>query len=163
MKLMIKKSNKELRYKHIEAAVFAVAGVQPEAIRAFRARLRHLRNIGLPELPSSGSGKHIVYSRRQALEILIALQMENIGHKPQSAAIISQSIVRQSPYGQHQGNDCYVIASAPSEGRPEYKMMYGLVDAPKIMKSGPDIFTVVNVSALIRKLNMMFDRSPDNI
>lgn len=160
---MIEKRNEELRYKHVETALFAVAGVQPEAIGAFRGRLRHLRNIGLPELPSSGSGKHIVYSRRQALEILIALQLENIGHKPQSAAIISQSIVRQSPYGQHHGKDCYVIPSAPSEDLPEYKMMYGLVDVSKFMKSGPDIFTVVNVSALIRKLDIMLDRSLESI
>jgi hypothetical protein len=153
------KSNLALRYKHVEAALVDAAGVEPQAIDAFRARLRHLRNIGLPELPASGSGTHITYSRRQALEILIAIQLENIGHKPQSAAILSGSIVRQSPYGQHKGKDCYVIPSAPSENRAQYRIMDGIAEVPKYMKSCPEIFTVVNVSALVRRLDIALDRS----
>jgi hypothetical protein len=156
---MTAEGDEKLRYRQVEAALVAVIGVRPKAVGAFRARLRHLRNIGLPQLPASGSGKHIVYSRRQALEILIALRLESIGHKPQSAAIISQSIVRQSPYGQQRGKDCYVIPSASNTDSSEYKMMYGIVDVSRFMKSSPDMFTVVNVSALIRKLNMMLDRS----
>jgi hypothetical protein len=156
---MIETLDVELRYKNIETALIDVAGVEPKAIGSFRARLRHLRNIGLPKLPASGSGTHITYSRRQALEILIAVQLENIGHKPHSAAILAGSIVRQSPHGQHERRDCYVIPSAPTENRDEYKIMYGVEGVSKFMRASPDIFTVVNVSALVRRLDMALHRS----
>lgn len=156
---MNEKCDLELRYKHVETALVDVTGVQPNAIGAFRGRLRHLRNIGLPELPASGSGQHIAYSRRQALEMLIAIQLENIGHKPDSAAKLSQSIVRQSPYGQHQGKDCYIIPSAPNENRAEYRSMYGLAEVFRFMRASPEVFTVINVSALVRRLDVALGRS----
>ena len=53
--------------------------VKPKDIGAFRGRLRHLRNIGLPRLPKIGSGRAIDYSDRQALEMLLALELEDAG------------------------------------------------------------------------------------
>jgi hypothetical protein len=156
---MIEKTDVELRYKHVEAALADIAGVQAKDVGSFRGRLRHLRNIGLPRLPASGSGKHITYSRRQALEMMIAIELENIGHIAHRAAAISESVVRQSPYGQHEGKDCYVIPSPPSEERPKYTMLYGIDNVCKFMKSSPEIVTVVNVSALIRRLDAALDLS----
>jgi hypothetical protein len=156
---MIRPYNQELRYKHVETALVDVARVRPKAIGAFRGRLRHLRKIGLPELPAPGSGKHIAYSRHQALEMLIAIQLEDIGYTPDSAAQLSQSIVRQSPYGQHEGKDCYIIPSARSEDRAQYTTMYGITDVSEFMKSSPEVFTVINVSALVQRLNVALDRS----
>jgi hypothetical protein len=161
---MIKKYDVELRYKHVERALVDVERVPQKEIGAFRARLRHLRNIGCPALPASGSGTHITYSGRQTLEMLIAIELENSGHKPHSAATLAGSIVRQSPYGQHERKDCYVVPSAPSENQAEYKIMYGLEDVYKFMKrTNPRLFTAVNVSALVRELETALDRSVKGI
>jgi hypothetical protein len=145
-----------LRYKHVEAALAEVANVRPVDIGAFRAKLRHLRNIGLPRLPSPGSGLPIAYSRRQALEMLLAMELGNIGQAPKSAALLAQSITRQAPYGQHAGKDCYVVLS---EAKPGYTMAYGLSDLSKAMAIAPDIFLTINVSACVRKLDQAIDRT----
>jgi hypothetical protein len=159
LQIMIQKCDPEFRYKHVETALVDVTRVQPEALGAFRGRIRHLRNIGLPELPDSGSGKHIAYSRRQALEMLIAIQLENIGHKPDCAAKLSQSVVRQSPHGQHKRKDCYIIPSAPSQSLVQYNIMYGIAALSRFMESGSEVFTVINISALVRRLDVALDRS----
>ena len=149
----------DLRYKHVEAALVDVAGVKPKAIGAFRGKLRHLRNLGLPALPTSGSGKHIAYSRRQALEMLVAVKLQQLGHKADSAARLSPSIVRQVPYGKHQGDECYVALRPPGDDPKGYHLMYGDAQVCEFLKSSPDVFTVVIVSALVRQLDLALDRS----
>src|SRR5437660_355977 len=104
----------ELRYQHVEAALVEVGKIAPADLGAFRARLRHLRNIGLPRLPKTGSGQHITYTRRQALEMMIAVELEKVGQTPRRAALLATSIVRQSPYGRHNGKDCYVMIQESS-------------------------------------------------
>jgi hypothetical protein len=145
----------ELRYKHVEAALAEVLDVKAKGLGAFRARLRHLRNIGLPRLPMPGSGQHIVYSRRQALEMLIAMELEKVGQTPRRAALLAESIVQQSP-GQHEGKDFYV---AIIEGRPGYTGAFGLKVFREFMKSAPEVFLVLNVSACARKLDPALDRA----
>jgi hypothetical protein len=123
---------------------------------AFRARLRHLRNIGVPHLPKPGSGVQILYSRRQALEMLIAVELEKLGQAPKNIAVFAGSIVRQSPYGQHEGNECYI---AISETKPGYTIMFGLNAFMEMMKSAPYIFLVINVSACVRRLESALDQA----
>ena len=146
----------ELRYKHVEAALAEVLNVKAKGLGAFRARLRHLRNIGLPRLPMPGSGQHIVYSRHQALEMLIAMELEKVGQTPRKAALLAESIVQQSPYGQYEGKDVYI---AISEGRPGYTGAFGLKVFREFMKSAPEVFLVLNVSACVRKLDPALDRA----
>jgi hypothetical protein len=144
-----------LRYKHVEAALAEVMKVKPKAMGAFRARLRHLRNIGLPRLPSPGSGRAIDYSRQQALAMLIAVELETVGQSPKQAARISQSMVRQSPYGQFEGEDWYVYVS---EHEPGYTMgRASLMD--QMMKSSPPVLLLINISACVRKLDPALDRA----
>lgn len=149
----------DLKYKHVEAALVDVVGVKPKAIGAFRGRLRHLRKLGLPQLQASGSGKHLIYTQRQALEMLVAIQLEKLGHKPENAARLSLSIVRQSPFGQHEGKNCYIVPDPPTEDSERYRMMFGADHVCEFLKSSPEVFTLVNVSALIRKLNVALDRA----
>ena len=146
----------EFRYKHIEAALADVASVKPTDMGAFRARLRHLRNIGLPQLPNPGSGQPIAYSRRQALEMLLAVELEKVGQAPKSAALLAQSIIRQAPYGQHEGKDCYVTLS---EVRPGYTMAYGRSGLSKMMAKAPPVLLTINVSACVRNLDPALNRA----
>lgn len=146
----------ELRYKHIEAALADVMNVKPKAMGAFRAQLRHLRNIGVPQLPNPGSGQPIDYSRRQALELLIALELEKVGQAPKTVALLAGAIVRQSPYGKYSSKDCYVTIS---ESRPGFTIIFGLRSFLESMRSAPDIFAVINVSACVRKLDPALTRA----
>ena len=129
--------------------------VKPRAMGAFRARLRHLRNIGLPRLPSPGSGRPIDYSRQQALAMLIAVELEKVGQSPKQAARVAESIVRQSPYGQHEGEDWYVSVS-------EHQPGYTIGRASKVeemLKSAPAVLLLINISACVRKLDPALDRA----
>ena len=145
----------ELRYKHVESALIQVLNVKPKDLGAFRARLRHLRNINLPRLPKSGSGQHIVYTRHHALEMLVAVALENVGQKPKKAALLAQSIMRQ-PHDLYRSKDCYV---AFSENMPGYMMTYGLRAFSEFLKSAPDVFLVINLSACTEKLGLALDRA----
>lgn len=144
-----------LRYKQVEAALAEVMKVKPKARGAFRARLRHLRNIGLPRLPNPGSGRAIDYSRQQALAMLVAIELEKIGQSPMQAASIAQSMVRQSPYGQFEGEDWYLYVS---EHEPRYTMgRASLIE--QMMKSAPAVLLLINISACVRKLDPALDRA----
>jgi hypothetical protein len=147
----------ELRYRHIEAALADVMQIRPKDMSAFRARLRHLRNIGAPQLPSPGSGRPIEYSRHQALEMLIALRFEKTGQAPRQTALCAGTIVRQLPYGQHAGKDCFALVS---QTKPLVTLLFGPKQFSEAMNSLADeAFLGINVSACLRKLEPALDRA----
>jgi hypothetical protein len=145
-----------LRYKDVETALAEVMHVKPRDMGAFRGRLRHLRNIGLPRLPKSGSGRAIDYSPRHALEILLALELENAGQTARKAAFVAESMMRQSLYGQHDGEDCYVCVV---RGQPGYTMAPGKKAFLEFLSKAPDTFLVINISGCVRKLNFALSRA----
>ena len=71
---------------HVEAALARVFSVEPDELGPFRGRLRHLRNIGVPDLPKPGSGRQIKYSRQNIIEMMLALEFEAMGVSPRYAA-----------------------------------------------------------------------------
>ena len=146
----------QFRYKHVEMALAEITHVKSKDVGAFRAKVRHLRNIGLPQLPSPGSGLRISYSPRQVLEVLIALELEKVGHAPKSAAPLAHSITQQAPYGQHKGHDCFVVLS---EATPGYTIIFSLKVLRTFLKTAPDVFVTINVSACVRKLDEALSRA----
>ena len=146
----------KLRYKHIEFALADVMRTKPRNMGAFRARLRHLRNIGVPRLPHSGSGQPIEYSRRHALELLVALELEKVGQAPKQVALLAGSIVGQLPDSEYEEGDYYAVIS---ESKPGYEMAFGLRVFLELMESAPDVFLVINVSACMRKLEPALTRA----
>jgi hypothetical protein len=139
----------EVRYEQVEEALAEVMNITPKGIGAFRGRLRHLRNIGSPRLPKTGSGRAIDYSRQHALEMLLALELQRLGQTARRAALLAGSMVRQTPYGQFHGKDCFVCCQAHSK---EYVTAFGLDVFMKMMESAPYTFLVINISACVRKL-----------
>jgi hypothetical protein len=73
------------RYRHVEAALATVFEIKPDEIGAFRGRLRHLRNIGAPELPKPGSGQQIEYTREHVVEVMLAVELATLGVAPRHA------------------------------------------------------------------------------
>jgi hypothetical protein len=82
------------RLKHIELALAENFNVSPEDMPAFRARLRHLRNLGVPAIRASGSGKKLDYERKHAVQLLVALEMELMGMAAQHAAAYSRAAMQ---------------------------------------------------------------------
>jgi len=76
----------DLRYKHVEAALARAYNVGESQLKAFRARLRHLRNLGIPRLPRVGTGTQLTYTQAHLLVFVAALELETIGLSPKDAA-----------------------------------------------------------------------------
>src|SRR5438105_3638663 len=98
----------DFRYGQVEAALAEVLKIPPENMGAFRARLRHLRNIGLLNLPKPGSGRSIAYSWQQAVGMLLAIQFENVGVAPRVAANTVPQIAAMMVRHQRGDQDTYV-------------------------------------------------------
>ena len=173
----------ELRYGQIEQALAEILGVPSlERTRAFRARLRHLRNIGIPELPKPGTGQSVAYSYEHALELLVALRLESIGTAPRFLAPLAKSITNAyrhhetTPMAREYG-DLFILVypaySSPkdyahlnptnlqwaaSSGPPFYSLFRGLGLMPKFEETAPDVFSRLNISSCARKLTTVLER-----
>lgn len=91
---MERKPQPAYQYKHLELALANLFHVSMAELPAFRARLRHLRNLGVPTNEKPGSGKAITYSRDNAIQLLIALEAELLGLPPKFAAAFSRTAMR---------------------------------------------------------------------
>jgi hypothetical protein len=137
-----------VRYSDVENALKDVLRIKQPDVGAFRARLRHLRNLDLPRVAKAGSGRAADYSSNNVLEMLLALELENAGVKPERAATVSQSMVRL--FAKHHGKDCYV---AVDKERPGYSMMHGKKGVSDFLDRAPDAFLMVNISGCVRRLD----------
>ncbi len=90
--MQITKQKIERGYGEIEAAIAQVLKIEPADVPALRARLRHLRNMGLPDIPNPGSGRKILYTTFQAMEMLIAVVLQHNGMTSRHAAIMAPTI-----------------------------------------------------------------------
>jgi hypothetical protein len=80
----------DVRYRDLENALVAIFRVPEEGLGAFRARIRHLRNIGVPKLEKVGSGTQLIYTRKQALEMVLAIELELSGISPRLVAPLAK-------------------------------------------------------------------------
>jgi hypothetical protein len=164
-----------LRYSDIENALAEVLRVPPDRAGAFRGRIRHLRNIGVPEVPHPGHGRPASYSVLDALEILIALRLHALGVAPKVIAPMAHKIMLQywlDAADERAGklpDDLYVILF-PSDARPKdfagiapppggkfdpennppIWFLRGVAFMPQAEKHLPREFTRMNVSAWAR-------------
>jgi hypothetical protein len=161
----------DFRYKHVVAALAEVMMVTEEEMGAFRARLRHLRNSGIPAIPRPGKGTHISYKFRDILHILFALQLEELGHSPGRAASATVSEIAKIPPNildpSLSTGDTYVLIYVNWHKYPEGVLSeagaicYGfdeLVDHLRNSNVTP-AFTMVNMSQCARDLMNALSRA----
>jgi hypothetical protein len=102
------------RYRHAEAALASVFGVEADELGAFRGRLRHLRNIGVPDIPKSGSGRQIEYSRQSIIEMMLALEFEAMGVAPRYAARYAKHYIKEfAPDPDHPARFDMILVTNP--------------------------------------------------
>jgi hypothetical protein len=111
-----------LLYGQIENIIARVLWIREDLRPVLRARLRHLRKIGVPELPNVGSGGRVHYTYEQALEMLVAIALENIGQEPSVAKSIAKIAVDRlliATLKKNEGAHLFVILAArQDEVRP---------------------------------------------
>ena len=102
------------RYRHAEAALASVFGVEPDELGAFRGRLRHLRNIGVPDIPKPGSGRQIEYSRQSIIEMMLALEFEAMGVAPRYASRYAKQYIKEfAPDPDHPARFDMILVTNP--------------------------------------------------
>jgi hypothetical protein len=87
-------SSMKLQYRHVESALVRLFGVDNSHIGAFKARIRHLRNLGVPHIVKPGSGDRVEYTRVNVAEMALALELERFGKPPREAAWMAAHFAR---------------------------------------------------------------------
>lgn len=75
----------ELLFKQVEAVFADRFGVGPERAVAFRGRLQHLQRLGFPDGVRTGSGKKAGYGWKQVIQLMVALDLIDLGFTPDTA------------------------------------------------------------------------------
>jgi hypothetical protein len=75
-----------MQYSQFEKILADTFSIKEKGLGAFRARLRHLRNLGVPDIPKRGSGNTVIYKTADLLTALVALELQAIGWAPAVSA-----------------------------------------------------------------------------
>jgi hypothetical protein len=145
----------ELKYRHLETALATVLDIKKDGTRTFRARLRYLRNIGLPSIVGPGKGKTISYTPVHALEVLLALELQNVGQAPAAAAALAGRIVSQ--YDDGDARELLALIEPSTASRAlSVKFYFGVAMFAEHMNNMnilPPVFSLINVSHFANQIN----------
>jgi hypothetical protein len=79
-----------MQYWQFEEALVRKFSIQEANLSAFRARLRHLRSLGIPKVPKHGSGNTVIYRKQDLFSTFVALALQTIGSSPAVSAKIAK-------------------------------------------------------------------------
>jgi hypothetical protein len=82
-------------YSSVENALASNLGLDDEDRPAFAAKLRHLRNLGIPHT-KPGTGRRLSYSTKDVEQMLFALLLESLGCSPRWSVDIVHSLMEQA-------------------------------------------------------------------
>jgi hypothetical protein len=85
-----------MEYREVEAWLARLHHVDEEGAGAFRARLRVLRDLGIPKMPKVGKGARVHFSKDDIAELHLALTMSEFGLAPSRIAKTIE-IIRNDP------------------------------------------------------------------
>lgn len=137
--------------------------VKDEEIGAFRARLRHLKDSGVPDVPKVGKGKQIWYTRDDAVRMYVALKMMQYGITPKAAAFLitdlgnslhhpAVSAIGAGPVGPS-GEDVFYTIGYPA-GVDHYVYSYTRSQLMETINNLPwTALAIINISQCIRSVD----------
>ena len=73
----------DLRYGDVERAMVHAFRIGGGDVKAFRARIRHLRRRGVPDLPQTGSGRQLTYTLDHMRALYLGLRLNQVGMAPE--------------------------------------------------------------------------------
>ena len=106
----VKKNRAGLRYGEVEAVLASMFCIYPGDLKAFRAKLRHMRNIGIPSgLGEPGKGAVLRFSKQQVLEMLISLDLQDSGWAPYDTSSSAKEMAQAWKDEQFSGAEVYGV------------------------------------------------------
>ena len=142
----------------IEAALPESTRIPEAELGAFRAKLRHLRSLGIPVVKNVGSGHRAQFSRFDALTMRLALELSAFGIKPTSVAKLTAAEalkhLKQHDAGDL-GDDIYFLVS-PARSGVTWAALVGLAGVANAMaatKTKTTTFVTINISQIIREMD----------
>jgi hypothetical protein len=155
-------------YGEAETLLASLHEVPPEHQHlAFRARLKHLKKLGIPLGSSPGKGKKVRYTSEQIYQWAFCLQLEELGISP--SAIVSLLREQWCDRIRHliakAGNDsenhyCVIVPSFMSDAWktgagqfPEVVVLPARLIVPFLTQLGIGRMALFNVSAIVRNVS----------
>jgi hypothetical protein len=146
------------QYGQIEYALARACNIEGKEFGAFRAKLRHLRSLGVPKVEKVGSGSRARFSLSDAIVMRIALELSMLGVKPAAIAVTLDEVKPAAI--------TKLINDGASSHQPEKDDFYfyitiGLVTSmfihlPTVWElaalNTTASFAVVNISRLVREM-----------
>lgn len=123
-----------MEYGTVEAILADHFGVGPEDIKAFRSRLRVLRDKGIPSVEKPGKGSRVRYSFKDLWELRFALDLESIGLTPMRVLHLMEFagpdlIDRVRKEEKERGSDIWIVIESTNTLNPsDPKRDFPLVD-----------------------------------
>jgi hypothetical protein len=159
-------------YGAVERALADVFEIDPDRMSAFRAQLRHIRNLGVPRgLARPGSGRKIEYTLSQALEMAFTTVLEQHGYTPRLAVRIGprmlDTLIQHSGLGPRvrTAGPYYVIVDKPAspEMHSGFTFVPGFEQLTQVIKGQLvdreyDTLFLVNISSLMQKIEQALNR-----
>jgi hypothetical protein len=99
-----------MQRKEFEEALIHMLGVSEAGLGAFQGRLRHLRTLGIPDVPKRGSGNAVNYTKWDLFTTLIALALHSLGFAPTTSAIVARQAAR-NVYLLGEENEVFLIVA----------------------------------------------------
>jgi hypothetical protein len=108
-----------MQYRQFEKALIRTLGIEDADLGAFRARLRHLRKLNIPNVPKQGSGNTAIYRKVDLFSTFIALALQTLGSNPTVSAIIAQCAMRRMDLIETNAGELFLIVTNTPRINPE--------------------------------------------
>jgi hypothetical protein len=106
-----------MQYGQFEKALVEVFSIKEDNLGAFRARLRHLRSLGVPEIPKRGSGNTAIYKAEDLLATFVALALQTLGSTPTISAEIAKFAIQHFGKLRSEAKEIFLVVTNTSESR----------------------------------------------
>jgi hypothetical protein len=90
----------------------SVFSIKEKNLGAFRARLRHLRNLGLPNIPKRGSGNVFIYKTKDLFAASAALSLQALGCAPAMSVKLATFAVEYLPLVESTASDVFLVMTS---------------------------------------------------
>ena|SRR6267154_2497832 len=108
-----------MQYRQFEEALVQMFSIREASLSAFRARLRHLRKLGIPNIPKRGSGNTFVYRVEDIFTTFVALALQTVGSAPAISAVIANAAARYFTRLGLEEQDIFLVVMNLPEPTPE--------------------------------------------
>jgi hypothetical protein len=108
-----------MQYGEFEEALVQKFSIKEDQMGAFRARLRNLRSLGIPNIAKRGSGNTAYYRQKDLVVTFVALALQTLGSTPTVSTQIAKFSARHFEKLRSREEDTFLVVLHASETRDE--------------------------------------------